>query len=170
MDVTQALSMLNVCSLRGKQKDAIDAILSGQDVLYIFPTGAGKTLVFEIAALCSSGISIVVSPLLGLLQQQSRKLAAHGIAVLEAWDGKVWQQGRGDVKVVYTTAEQLVRASALRSYISAQNLVIDRIVIDEAHVVVQWDTFRYGRWDSFIITCLEFALITLDRWMYLSTQ
>jgi ATP-dependent DNA helicase RecQ len=138
------MSTLNVCSLRGKQKDAIEAILSGRDVLYIVPTGAGKTLVFEISALCSVGVSIVVSPLVGLLQQQSRKLAACGIAVLEAWDGKVWQQGRGDVKVVYTTAEQLVHESALRTYIERQGLLIDRIVIDEAHVVVQWETFRCG--------------------------
>jgi ATP-dependent DNA helicase RecQ len=144
MDITQALSTLNVPSLRGKQQDAIDAILSGRDVLYIFPTGAGKTLVFEVSALCSPGVSIVVSPLVGLLQQQSRKLAACNVAVLEAWDGKVWQQGRGHVKVIYTTAEQLVHQSALRTYIQQQSLQIDRIVIDEAHVVVQWDTFRYG--------------------------
>jgi ATP-dependent DNA helicase RecQ len=143
MELEQALATLKVCSLRGKQRDAIDAILRGRDVLYIFPTGTGKTLVYEVCALCSPGVSIVFSPLLGLQQQQSGKLAAHGVAVLEAWDGKVWQQGQGEVKVVYTTAEQLVQQSALRRYIASKSLSVDRIVVDEAHVVLQWETFRY---------------------------
>jgi superfamily II DNA helicase RecQ len=142
MDLEEALATLKVCSLRGKQRAAIDAILSRRDVLYIFPTGAGKTLVFEVCALCSAGVSIVVSPLLGLLQQQSSKLAAHGVTVLEAWDGKVWQQGSGHVKVIYATAEQLVQQSPLRRHIAANRLSIDRVVVDEAHVVLQWETFR----------------------------
>jgi ATP-dependent DNA helicase RecQ len=142
MEITQALHTLDVTTLRGKQQVAIDAILSGQDVLYTFPTGTGKTLVFEVSALCSSNVAIVVSPLLGLLQQQSNKLAAHGVAVLEAWDGKVWKQGEGHVKLVYTTAEQLTQQSALRRHIDANNMIIDRIVVDEAHVVLQWETFR----------------------------
>jgi ATP-dependent DNA helicase RecQ len=89
MEITQALHTLDVTTLRGKQQVAIDAILPGQDVLYTFPTGTGKTLVFEVSAFCSLNVTIVVIPLLGFLQQQSNKLAAHGVAVLEAWDGQV---------------------------------------------------------------------------------
>jgi ATP-dependent DNA helicase RecQ len=142
MENTQALRTLDVATLRGKQQVAIDSILSGQDVLCTFPTGTGKTVVFEVSALCSSNVTIVVSPLLGLLQQQSNKLAPHGVAVLEAWNGKVWKQGEGHVKLVYTTAEQLTQQSALRRHIDAKNMIIDRNVVDEAHVVLQWDNFR----------------------------
>jgi hypothetical protein len=64
--------------------------------------------------------------------------------LLQALDGKVWLQSWEDVEVVYTSAEHHVRELALRSYMSAQNIEIDRSVKDEARVVVQWDTVRYG--------------------------
>lgn len=143
MSLEEALQRLNVSTLRGKQREAIAAIQSGQDVLYILPTGTGKTLVYEVSALCSPGVSVVVSPLIGLIQQQAQKLAAHGVGVLEAWDGKVWQLGQGPVKVVYCTPEQIVQQhSALRTYLMKTDVAVDRVVVDEAHVVMQWETFR----------------------------
>jgi ATP-dependent DNA helicase RecQ len=52
MNVSEAMAKLGATSLRGKQAEAIDAVISGQDVVYLFPTGTGKTLVYEVAALC----------------------------------------------------------------------------------------------------------------------
>jgi superfamily II DNA helicase RecQ len=144
MNQEEAMRRLGVSCLRGKQQDAITAVNNGADVLYLFPTGTGKTFVYECCALMSSGVTIVVSPLLGLLQEQSSKLAARGVGVLESFDGKVWFKGSGDVKVIYTTPEQLAEHSSLRKHLTSSALCIDRLVIDEAHVLVQWETFRYA--------------------------
>jgi hypothetical protein len=86
MELEQALATLDVCSLQPSR--GLPSILPVGNVHYIFPTGTGKTPVYEVCALCSPGVRLVVSSLLGLLQQQSGKLAAHGVAVLDAWDGK----------------------------------------------------------------------------------
>jgi ATP-dependent DNA helicase RecQ len=142
MNVQQAIVKLGASGLRGKQAEAIEAINSGRDVVYLFPTGTGKTLVYEAAALCCDELTVVVSPLVGLLQQQSNRLAERGVGVLQAWDGKLCEKGVGEVKVAYTTPEQLSDGSKLRQYLSTHSVVVKRLVVDEAHVVVQWDTFR----------------------------
>lgn len=142
MDVKDAVEKLGVTALRGRQADAIDAINSGCDVVYLFPTGTGKTVVYEAAALCSSYVSIVVSPLVGLAQQQAERLASRGVGVIEAWDGNLMQRGASTVSIIYTTPEQLADGSQLRRHIAATALETKRLVIDEAHVVVQWDQFR----------------------------
>lgn len=59
MNLQAALSVLQVRKLRGKQREAIDSIVNGVDTIYIFPTGTGKTLVYEAAALCSSGNNFI---------------------------------------------------------------------------------------------------------------
>ena len=71
MSIETILSQLGVSELRGRQRDAINAVLSGSDVMYLFPAGTGKTLVYEVAALCSESCSLVVSPMIGLLRQQA---------------------------------------------------------------------------------------------------
>jgi ATP-dependent DNA helicase RecQ len=136
------MQCLGVNTLRGRQRDAIGALNSGADVLYLFPTGTGKTFVYECSALMSAAVTVVVSPLIGLLHEQSSKLAARGVGVLESWDGNVWCRGTGKVKVVYTTPEQLAEHSSLRRHLALHRLSVDRIVVDEAHVLVQWETFR----------------------------
>jgi superfamily II DNA helicase RecQ len=89
MELSDALKKLAVTSLRGKQADAINTINRGVDVIYLFPTGTGKTVMYEASALCSDAASLVVSPLIGLLQQQANRLADRGVTVLTAYDGKV---------------------------------------------------------------------------------
>jgi superfamily II DNA helicase RecQ len=60
--VEEAMGALSVVSFRGKQKEAVGAVLSGSDVLYVFPTGCGKSLVYRVAALCTEGVTIIVRP------------------------------------------------------------------------------------------------------------
>jgi ATP-dependent DNA helicase RecQ len=141
MNVLDALAKLGRSNLRGKQAEANEAIKSGSDVVYVFPTG--KTLVLGAAALCCDELTIVVSPLVGLLHQQSIRLAERGIGVLQAWDGKLSEKGAGVVKVVYTTPEQLADGSRLRQHLTLHSMAVRRLVVDEAHLVVQWDTFRF---------------------------
>jgi superfamily II DNA helicase RecQ len=112
------------------------------DVIYLFPTGTGKTVVYEASALCSDAASLVVSPLIGLLQQQANRLADRGVAVLTAYNGKVTRFGKGDVRVIYCTPEQTAPNTRLRRYLDVNSIKVERLVVDEAHVVVQWDTFR----------------------------
>jgi ATP-dependent DNA helicase RecQ len=142
MELSDALKKLAVTSLRGKQADAINAINRGVDVIYLFPTGTGKTVVYEASALCSDAASLVVSPLIGLLQQQANRLADRGVAVLTAYDGKVTRFGKGDVRVIYCTPEQTAPNTRLRRYLDVNSIKVERLVVDEAHVVVQWETFR----------------------------
>jgi ATP-dependent DNA helicase RecQ len=147
MELSNALGKLGVSQLRGKQAEAIDAINSGVDVVYLFPTGTGKTVVYEATALCTEAASLVVSPLIALLQQQADRLGARGVGVLKAFDGKVQRIGEGNVRVIYCTPEQTAAHSALRRYLEANSINIQRLVVDEAHLVVQWDTFRFVRPD-----------------------
>jgi ATP-dependent DNA helicase RecQ len=142
MEFSDALEKIGVTSLRGKQAEAINAINRGVDVTYLFPTEVGKTLVYEATALCSAAATLVVSPLIGLLDQQANRLGAQRVGVLKAYDGKVLRGGESDIHVTYCTPEQTAPHTALRRYLTQNAIQVDRLVVDEAHVVVQWDTFR----------------------------
>ena len=143
MNIETAISQLGVPALRGKQREAIDAVLSGKDVVYLFPTGTGKTLVYEAAALCSPNCTVVVSPLIGLLQQQAARAAASDIGVMQAFEEScIRTNSHCNLRLVYTTPEQLSATSTLRCYLKRNNVEVDRIVVDEAHLLVQWETFR----------------------------
>lgn len=65
--------------LRPGQKEVIDHILAGHDTLAVMPTGSGKSLCYQLPALCESGITVVVSPLIALMQDQEEKLAELGV-------------------------------------------------------------------------------------------
>jgi hypothetical protein len=77
MSIGDAIQALGVLSFRGKQEEAVEAMLSGEDVFYVFPTGCGKSVVYQVAALCTAGVTIIVSPLLGLLNEQVESRAAR---------------------------------------------------------------------------------------------
>jgi ATP-dependent DNA helicase RecQ len=142
--VLSAVERMGKSSLRGKQRDAIDAIMRHEDVLYVFPTGTAKSLVYEVAALCSDGVSVIVSPLLGLLQEQVQRIASRGIAAIERYGDSFACYGtQEDSKLIYTTPEQLHAGSSLRAHICENAMKITRIVVDEAHLVYEWDDFRY---------------------------
>jgi DEAD/DEAH box helicase len=100
-------------------------------------TGTGKTLVYEAAALCCKKATIVVSPLVGLWQQKASKVADCGVGVIEAYDANLGQCGASSVSVIFTTPEQLLDGSKLRNHFSSEALEIKRLVVDEAHIVVQ---------------------------------
>jgi superfamily II DNA helicase RecQ len=114
MNLQDALCKLGASNLRGKQADAIDAINNSADVVYLFPTESGKTFVFEACALCCEDATIVVSSLVGLLQERSSGLAERAVGALQAWDGKVRQLGKEAVKIACTTPEELADGSPLR--------------------------------------------------------
>jgi ATP-dependent DNA helicase RecQ len=143
MAIGDAMEALGVLDFRGKQEEAIGALLSGGDVFYVFPTGCGKSIVYQVAALCSEGVTIIVSPLLGLLKEQVMKMSSSGVCVICACGGTLdAYNGTSEVKMVYTTPEQLHENSELCSYLEKEKLHVTRVVVDEAHVIQDWDEFR----------------------------
>jgi ATP-dependent DNA helicase RecQ len=142
------MDVLQAASFRGKQEEAVNMILTGRDTLYVFPTGTGKSLVYQVAGLCSPGITVVVSPLLGLLQKQVQRLVELGVPVVEGFGESLHAYNDEDglgCKLVYCTPEQAREESQLGRFLRERMIQVERIVVDEAHLVCDWDTFRCVR-------------------------
>lgn len=132
-------------SFRPFQKEIINEVLKGNDTLAIMPTGGGKSICYQIPALILPGITIVVSPLISLMQDQVSSLKTTGIhsAFLNStlsWDdykATVDEIKSGAVKIVYVSPEGLA-TSRVRELLSESDLPISCITIDEAHCISQW--------------------------------
>lgn len=128
---------------RGKQKGVIDALVSGRDAVVLFPTGAGKSLCYQIPALCRSGLGIVVSPLIALMKDQVGALQAAGVnaAALnssltsEERDAIYRDMREGTLDLLYVTPERLA-TEGFRRVLDTVRLSL--FAIDEAHCVSQW--------------------------------
>ncbi len=129
--------------LRGPQREVIDAVLAGRDVLLTMPTGGGKSLCYQLPALLLDGLTLVVSPLIALMQDQVDALRAKGIEAAfvnsslsagerrERLDAAV----KGRLKLLYVTPERF-RSADFQSVVAQLNIV--RLAVDEAHCVSQW--------------------------------
>ena len=103
-------------SFREGQEEVIDGILSGRDVLGIMPTGAGKSVCYQIPAMLLPGITLVVSPLISLMQDQVKALNEAGIPAAflnsslsaNAFHETVRKAGQGAYKIIYVAPERLV--------------------------------------------------------------
>ena len=132
-------------SFRPYQKKIIQSVLNGKDTLAIMPTGGGKSICYQIPALIFEGVTIVVSPLISLMQDQVQSLEASGIhsAFLNSslsWDdykNQVAQIRHGEVKMIYVSPEGL-STEKVRDILSSPEIKISCITIDEAHCVSQW--------------------------------
>ena len=130
-------------SFRKGQKEIIDDILSGKDVLAIMPTGAGKSICFQLPAMMMSGITIVVSPLISLMKDQVDTLVQTGIPCayinstlsLEEMNDTLDYAMDRNLKLIYVAPERLLTESFL--YFAKRN-DISMITIDEAHCISQW--------------------------------
>ncbi len=130
-------------SFRDGQEQIVDSILRGQDVLGIMPTGAGKSICYQLPALMMSGITIVVSPLISLMIDQVKALNEAGVhaayinsALTENQVTKaLYNAMMGQYKIVYVAPERLETNRFLEF---AMNADISMITIDEAHCISQW--------------------------------
>jgi ATP-dependent DNA helicase RecQ len=128
---------------RPAQAPVIRSILRGQDTLAVLPTGAGKSICFQLPALVLGGLTIVVSPLISLMQDQVEAAQARGLpaACLNSSLGKVEQaavrQGiaDGSLRLLYVSPERLDRLSR---ELQAQGIRPRLLVVDEAHCIAEW--------------------------------
>ncbi len=128
---------------RSGQRQAIDAILQGRDVLAVMPTGAGKSVCYQISALLLPGLTVVVSPLISLMKDQVEALLQVGISAAyvnssissEAFFETMQNAGNGHYKILYVAPERLMTQSFLHL---AERTKISMIAVDEAHCVSQW--------------------------------
>lgn len=130
-------------AFRGGQEHLIDRVLSGGDCLGVMPTGAGKSLCFQIPALMMSGTTIVISPLISLMQDQVNALVQNGIdaacinsAISTQEYFAVCQMAeRGQLKLLYVAPERL-ETEGFQNLCS--RLEIPLVAVDEAHCVSHW--------------------------------
>lgn len=128
---------------RTGQRELIDAIMSGRDVLGVMPTGAGKSLCYQVPALALPGFTLVVSPLVSLMHDQVSALVAEGVpaAYLNSQlsygerQETMWRAANGEFKLLYVAPERLVDSAFLEF---AHDAPIPLVAIDEAHCVSQW--------------------------------
>ncbi len=144
MDALETLKVyFGYDAFREGQENIINAVLTGQDVLAIMPTGAGKSICYQIPALMMPGITIVISPLISLMQDQVKALNEVGIhaafinsSLSEVQIAKALERAtQGMYKIIYVAPERLESPGFVQF---AANANISMVTVDEAHCISQW--------------------------------
>ena len=139
----EALARFGHTDFRDGQREPIEAVLRGEDAVVVMPTGAGKSICYQVAALMLPGTTLVISPLIALMKDQVDSLERKGIGVtlINSTVGRGEMENRlrgmreGTYKLVYVAPERF-RNSAFRAALSQAQLSM--VAIDEAHCISQW--------------------------------
>ena len=130
-------------SFRFKQKEIIESVLRKEDVIVLMPTGGGKSLCFQLPALCLPGVTIVISPLIALMKDQVDSLNANGIPAASLTSSQSIEERKQihqdlldqKYKLLYIAPERL-KNFYFREFL--QHLPVSLIAIDEAHCISDW--------------------------------
>ena len=135
---------------RPPQGEIVQSLLRGQDALIVLPTGGGKSICFQLPALLQAGLTLVVSPLVALMENQVQELRDRGQpgALLHSQMDKQQRKQtllaleRNQLRLLYLSPETLLSGSVWQR-LSRTQVEINGLILDEAHCLVQWgDTFR----------------------------
>lgn len=170
VDPVVLLARFGLQQFRPGQRDVVDAIAAGHDVMCVMPTGGGKSLCYQLPSLARPGTTIVVSPLIALMKDQVDSLQSLGIhakllnSTLNASEqAEVMQQmSAGKLDLVYVAPERLRNSRFLEAVASAN---VTLLAVDEAHCVSEWghdfrpDYSRLGRFrDRYLSNVQTIAL------------
>ncbi|CAL5053851.1 unnamed protein product [Urochloa decumbens] len=143
-------NVFGINSYRSNQREIINAVMSGKDVLVIMAAGGGKSLCYQLPAVLRNGIALVVSPLLSLIQDQVMGLAALGIPAymltsttnkeVEKFIYRALDKGEGELKILYVTPEKISKSKRFMSKLEKCHHAgrLSLVAIDEAHCCSQW--------------------------------
>jgi ATP-dependent DNA helicase RecQ len=128
---------------RPQQEAIIQSVLDGCDTLALLPTGGGKSICFQVPALCQEGICLVISPLIALMKDQVQNLQKKGISALAIYAGMAYRDidrlldncVHGEVKFLYLSPERLASDLAIARI---KQMKVSLIAVDEAHCISQW--------------------------------
>ncbi len=128
---------------RGRQREAVEAVLAGRDVLLTMPTGAGKSLAYQLPAVMLDGLTLVVSPLIALMKDQVDDLVERGVEatfVNSSLDGpkrarRLEAAARGEHRLLFVTPERF-RSPDFGAALPRLRVV--RLAVDEAHCISEW--------------------------------
>ncbi len=130
-------------AFRPGQEEIVAAVLAGKDTLAVMPTGGGKSLCFQLPALCREGVTVVISPLIALMRDQVRALRAVGVEAGALTSGNTEEEteevfaalDEGRIKLLYMAPERLASAATVPLL---RRINCTLIAVDEAHCVSQW--------------------------------
>ena len=130
-------------SFRPGQREIISALMSGRDALAILPTGGGKSLCYQIPAICMPGLTLVISPLISLMKDQEDGLVEMGVAArslssattTEHFTETMRLARAGELDLLYVAPERL-ELEGFRETLAS--LHVTMVAVDEAHCVSQW--------------------------------
>jgi ATP-dependent DNA helicase Q1 len=142
--------VFRIQDFRSHQKVAVNATMSGLDLILIMPTGGGKSLCFQLPAVLSEGVTLVVSPLISLMEDQLQGMQALDIstAIFNGQTGKDETKmifdgminPKSNLKLLYVTPEKIAKSKRLLSQLEKMYRAgrFSRLVIDEVHCCSQW--------------------------------
>jgi ATP-dependent DNA helicase RecQ len=130
-------------AFRPLQEDIINAVLSGKDTLALLPTGGGKSICYQVPALCKEGICLVITPLIALMKDQVMQLRRRNISALAIHSGMAFFEVKkalqnattGQFKFLFVSPERL-QTRLFLEYLPA--MPINLVAVDEAHCISQW--------------------------------